>query len=372
MNIDFIDLKVQYEDLKEDIQRRLDNVMSHGQFIMGPEVSACEEALCRFTNSEFALTCSSGTDALLIAMMALDIGPGDEVITSPFTFVANAEMIVLLGATPVLVDIEKDTYNIDATLIEEMITPRTKAIMPVGLYGQVADMDPINSLAERTGIPVIEDAAQSFGALYNGKRSCSLSDVGCTSFFPAKPLGCYGDGGAVFTNDSILMEKMNQIRTHGQEARYQHRRLGINGRLDTMQCAILLSKLSRFPREIEMRQLVAKRYDMGLREFSDRIQMPVIRDNRTSVYAQYTIQVDERERFQTFLKSKGIPTAIHYPMGIHQQQAYREKVKFKELPVTERAKDRVVSLPMYPDMKAETQDYIIGTIASYFKGSKGI
>jgi UDP-2-acetamido-2-deoxy-ribo-hexuluronate aminotransferase len=362
MQIDFIDLKTQYSALETDINARIQKVLKHGLFILGPEVKECEEALAKFTGSKHVLAVSSGTDALLMAMMALGIGPGDEVITSPFTFVANAEMIVLLGATPVLVDIETDTYNIDASKIEAAITKKTKAIMPIGLYGQTADMDAINAIGAKHGIPVIEDAAQSFGAEYKGKKSCNLAAIGCTSFFPAKPLGCYGDGGAVFTNDDNLFKVMNEIRTHGQEKRYYHTRLGINGRLDTLQCAILIPKIGRFPWEIQRRQEVAQRYNEGFKNLEGKIFTPKVRPDRLSVYAQYTLFTEQRDQLIEKLTKANIPTAVHYPISMHEQPIYKDKVRFTSLKNSEKASQCVMSLPMHPDMKTDVQDFIIKTV----------
>ena len=261
MTIPFIDLKTQYRALQSQIQERINRVLEHGQYIMGPEVKELEEKLAAYTGAKHCITVASGTEALLISLMALAIKPGDEIITTPFTFVATAEVIVLLGAKPVFVDIEPDTCNIDASKIEEKITNRTKAIMPVSLYGQPADIDEINAIAARHGnIPVVEDAAQSFGATYKGKKSCNLSTIGCTSFFPSKPLGCYGDGGAIFTNDDAIAQACKEIRVHGQSARYVHTRVGVGGRMDTLQCAIVLAKLERFDWEIEQRIKIGQRY----------------------------------------------------------------------------------------------------------------
>ena len=278
--MEFIDLKAQYRGLHGPINARIQKVLDHGQFIMGPEVAELEERLSAFTGSKHCITVASGTEALLIALMAIDLNPGDEVITTPFTFVATAEMIVLLGGRPVFVDIEADTCNIDAEQLESAITPRTRAILPVALYGQPADMDRINHVAARHGIPVIEDAAQSLGAVYKSRKSCNLSTVGCTSFFPSKPLGCYGDGGALFTNDDKLAQIMREIRVHGQEKRYFHTRLGVGGRMDTLQCAIVLAKMERFEWELEQRAVVAGRYERMLRSVAD-LQLPVVRRDRT-------------------------------------------------------------------------------------------
>ncbi|WP_033366115.1 DegT/DnrJ/EryC1/StrS aminotransferase family protein [Bordetella sp. FB-8] len=359
----FIDLKAQYRALQPEIQRRINQVLEHGQYIMGPEVKELEERLAANTGAKHCVTVASGTEALLISLMALGIGRGDEVITTPFTFVATAEVIVLLGATPVLVDIEPDTGNIDASLIEAAITPRTKAIMPVSLYGQAADMDEINAVAARHGnIPVIEDAAQSFGATYKGRKSCNLSTLGCTSFFPSKPLGCYGDGGAVFTNNDALAQACREIRVHGQSKRYVHTRIGVGGRMDTLQCAITLAKLERFAWEIEQRLAVGQRYNELLGQHG--IRRIVQRADRDSVFAQYTVLVDDREGLQAKLKDAGIPTAVHYPVPLNEQPAYRELcVSPIPTPKSEAIAKRVMSLPMSADLSADDQDRIVSAVA---------
>lgn len=347
MSIQFIDLKSQYQALHAEIHARIDQVLAHGQYIMGPEVQELERKLCEYTGAKHCITVSSGTEALLISLMALGIGPGDEVITTPFTFVATAEMIVLAGATPVFVDIEADTCNIDPKKIEAAITPRTKAIMPVSLYGQPADMDEINAIAKRHGIVVIEDAAQSFGAEYKGRKSCNLSDIGCTSFFPSKPLGCYGDGGAIFTSDDALAQAMREIRVHGQERRYVHTRIGVGGRMDTLQCAIVLAKLTRFEWEIEQRLALGKRYNEA---FSGRLPVVAQRPDRTSVFAQYTVFVDDREALQERLKQAGVPTAVHYPIPLNEQPAYRRFADPDATPISKRMAGKVMSLPMSADL----------------------
>jgi UDP-2-acetamido-2-deoxy-ribo-hexuluronate aminotransferase len=356
----FIDLKTQYAALKPAIDARIRRVLDHGQFILGPEVEELERRLAAFTGSRHCVTCASGTEALLIALMALDIRPGDEVVTTPFTFVATAEMIVLIGAKPVFVDIEPDTCNLDAARIEAAITPRTRAIMPVALYGQPADMDEINAVAARHNLPVIEDAAQSFGATYKGRRSCNLSTIGCTSFFPSKPLGCYGDGGALFTNDDALAQAMRQIRVHGQSGRYHHTRIGVGGRMDTIQCAVVLAKLERFEWEIARRQEVAQRYSELLS--SADCQLLTVRADRTSVYAQYTIRTRQRERLQAGLQAAGIPTAVHYPKPLHQQPAYAAQADRPAFPESEAAAAQVISLPMHPDLDKTVQDRIVEAV----------
>lgn len=347
--LDFIDLKSQYAALRENINARIQRVLDHGQYIMGPEVKELEERLARLSGARHCITVASGTEALLISLMALDIRPGDEVITSPFTFAATAEMIVLAGATPVFVDIEPDTCNIDASLIEAAVTPRTRAIMPVSLYGQVADMDEINAVAQRHGLAVIEDAAQSFGASYKGRKSCNLSTLGCTSFFPSKPLGCYGDGGAIFTSDDALATTCREIRVHGQSKRYHHTRLGVGGRMDTLQCAVVLGKLDRFDWEIQRRIELGERYRQALQARSAPLELLAVRPDRDCVWAQFTVFVDERAQVQERLQALGVPTAVHYPRPLHRQPAY-ERFARGGCPHSEAAAERVLSLPMSADL----------------------
>lgn len=352
--IEFIDLKAQQARIKEQIDAGIQKVLAHGQYILGPEVAELEEKLAAFTGSKYCITCANGTDALQIAQMAFGIGPGDEVITPGFTYIATAETVALLGAKPVYVDIDPRTYNLDPTLLEAAITPRTKAIIPVSLYGQCADMDAINEIAARHGIPVIEDAAQSFGATYKGRRSCNLSTIACTSFFPSKPLGCYGDGGAIFTNDDELAKVMRQIARHGQDRRYHHIRVGVNSRLDTLQAAILLPKLEIFPSEIRLRQKKAGMYNSLID--AEKIIMPLIGVNNTSVYAQYTVQVKSRDELQERLRSEGIPTAVHYPIPLNKQPAVRNATILK---VGDGLAKKVISLPMHPYMKELDQMKVI-------------
>jgi UDP-2-acetamido-2-deoxy-ribo-hexuluronate aminotransferase len=345
--MDFVDLKAQYRRLKPAIDARIQAVLDHGQYILGPEVRELETRLAARIGVKHCIGCASGTDALLLAMMALGIGPGDEVITSPFTFFATAEMIMLLGAAPVFADIDPVTYNIDPAKIEAVITSRTRAIMPVNLYGQPADMNAINAIAARHSLAVIEDAAQSFGALYFGRHSGNLSTIGCTSFFPSKPLGCYGDGGACFTNDDALATAMFELRNHGQDRRYHHTRVGINGRIDTVQAAVLLAKLDAFDDELLSRSESANRYSALLK---DAVYTPRLAPNRTSAWAQYTIEVDDREAVEAAMRDAKVPTAVHYPVALHQQpileaQAGPGKGSF---PHAERAARRVLSLPMHP------------------------
>jgi UDP-2-acetamido-2-deoxy-ribo-hexuluronate aminotransferase len=357
--IKFVDLAPQYRALQASIDSRMRAVLAHGQFIMGPEVAELEERLATLSGAAHCITCASGTEALLMALMALDVRPGDEVITTPFTFIATAEMIVLLGAKPVLVDIQPDSFNIDPHQIEAAITPRTRAIMPVSLYGQPADMDEINVIASRHGLPVIEDAAQSFGARYKGRMSGNLSTIGCTSFFPSKPLGCYGDGGAIFTSDSALAKAMREVRVHGQSGRYVHTRIGVGGRMDTLQCTVVLAKLERFEWELGQRERVAARYSALLEGSGAR--PPVLSPERTSAWAQYTLRVAQRDAFQAGLTKLGVPTAVHYPVPVHRQPAYASYHK-SSLPVSERAAQEVVSLPMYADLDEATQDRIVDAV----------
>jgi len=343
--MEFIDLKAQYAASRATIDARILAVLDHGQYILGPEVAELEARLAAYSGARHCVTVASGTEALLIALMALGIRPGDEVITTPFSFIATAEVIVLLGATPVFVDIDPATCNIAPGLIEERITPRTRAIMPVSLYGQPADMDEINAIAARHRLAVIEDAAQSFGATYRGRQSCNLSTVGCTSFFPSKPLGCYGDGGALFTNDDAIAAAAREIRVHGQSRRYVHTRVGVGGRMDTLQCAIVLAKLERFEWELGQRQRVADGYEALL---SGRVQLVGQARDRSSAHAQYTVVVEERERIQAQLQAAGIPTAIHYPVPMHLQPAYAHLSAADACPVASSMAARVLSLPMGP------------------------
>jgi UDP-2-acetamido-2-deoxy-ribo-hexuluronate aminotransferase len=364
MKIPFIDLKAQYQALKRDIDARIHKVLDHGQYILGPEVAELEDKLAQYTGAKHCITVSSGTDALLLSLMGLGIGPGDEVITTPFTFVATAEVIVLVGAKPVFVDIKPDTCNIDSRLIEEKITAQTKAIMPVSLYGQPADMDEINAIAARHGnIPVIEDAAQSFGATYKGRKSCNLSAIGCTSFFPSKPLGCYGDGGAIFTNDDNLAQTFKELRVHGQSERYVHTRIGVGARMDSIQCAVLLAKLERFEWEIERRLEIGARYNDALDNVG--IERVKQRPDRTSVFAQYTLMSSDRDSLAASLQEQGIPTAVHYPIPLNEQPAYKHLCCPDCTPIAQEIARRVISLPMGPDLSEEAQDEIFGMLSAF-------
>jgi UDP-2-acetamido-2-deoxy-ribo-hexuluronate aminotransferase len=365
--MEFIDLKTQYQRLKAEIDAGIQRVLDHGQYILGPEVAELEEKLAGYTGSKYCISVANGTDALQIAQMALGIGPGDEVITPGFTYIATAETVALLGAKPVYVDIDPRTYNLDPALLEAAITPRTKAIVPVSLYGQCADFDAINAIAAKHGIPVIEDAAQSFGATYKGRKSCNLSTIACASFFPSKPLGCYGDGGAIFTNDDELAKVMRQIARHGQDRRYHHIRVGVNSRLDTIQAAILLPKLAVLDEELAARQQVAKTYgtlicgSVPLRtDDKQAIITPYIEPHNTSAWAQYTIQVPNREALQEQLKQVGIPTAVHYPLPLNKQPAVADAIA--QLPVGDAVAQRVMSLPMHQYLTREQQIEVLASL----------
>lgn len=353
--IPFIDLAAQQQRIKPEIDRRIAAVLAHGQYILGPEVAELEAELSAFTGAKHSIGVSDGTTALQIALMALGVGPGDEVITTPFSFIATAEVIALLGAVPVFVDIDPRTCNIDPALIESAITPKTRAIIPVSLYGQCSDMDAINAIAARFDLAVIEDAAQSFGATYKGKQSCALSTIACTSFFPSKPLGCYGDGGACFTDDDELAKRMREIRAHGQDRRYHHPRVGLNGRLDTLQAAILLAKLKIFPEEVERRAFISARYSELL---GDIVATPHVESWNTSVFAQYTVRVPNRETVIKQLAEKGVPTAVHYPIPLHRQPALAGISRWTDCTESERAAAEVMSLPMHPWLLPEEQDRV--------------
>lgn len=357
----FIDLSRQYQALEQRIDQRIKKVLQHTQFILGPEVFELEERLAEWVGVKHCITVSNGTDALLMSMMALELKPGDEVITTAFTFFATVETMLLLGVKPIFVDINPDTFLIDHTQIEAAITPRTRAIMPVSLYGQVADMDEINAIAARHGLAVIEDAAQSFGATYKGRQSCGLSELGCTSFFPSKPLGCYGDGGAVFTNDDHLAKFLKEIRVHGQTGRYLHTSLGINGRFDTLQAAILLEKLTIFGEEIKKRQEIGDYYNHLLEKH---VGVTKIAQHNTCVFAQYTIRIKNRDEFCNKLQKAGIPTAVHYPIPLTKQPLIQTMACAQvSLPHTEQAANEVVSLPMHPYLSSAEIEKISQVVA---------
>lgn len=360
--IEFIDLKTQQARIKDQIDAAIQRVLAHGQYILGPEVAELEEKLAAYTGARHCITVANGTDALQIAQMALGIGPGDEVITPGFTYIATAETVALLGAKPVYVDIDPRTYNLDPKLLEAAITPRTKAIVPVSLYGQCADFDAINVIAARHGIPVIEDAAQSFGATYKGRKSCNLSTIACASFFPSKPLGCYGDGGAIFTNDDELAKVMRQIARHGQDRRYHHVRVGVNSRLDTLQAAVLLVKLEIFDDEITARRRVAINYDHLLTKFDPSI-CPIINGTNQSVWAQYSVRVPNRDQLQIHMKHRGIPTMVHYPIPLNRQPAVLNETA--RLPVGDGLANSVLSLPMSPYLDARSQELIAHELKNF-------
>ena len=357
MKINFINLQAQYQKYKNEIDEQIKEVLDSSAYI-GGKVGELEENLAKFSGAKHAIACSSGTDALLLAFMALDIKPGDEIITTPFTFIATAEMIAFLGAKPVFVDIDERTYNIDPNLIEAKITPKTKAIVPVSLFGQAADMAAINAIAQKHGLTVVEDAAQSFGASQNGVKSCNLSRIATTSFFPAKPLGCYGDGGAVFTDDDNLAAVIRQIARHGQDRRYHHIRVGVNSRLDTLQAAILLPKLAILEEEIGLRGRVAAVYARELDKAG--IAAPFVESHNISAYAQYTVRVKNRDAVQTALKAAGIPTAVHYPIPLNKQPAVASDAV---LPVGDLVAEEVLSLPMHPYMTEEQVRQVVGALA---------
>jgi UDP-2-acetamido-2-deoxy-ribo-hexuluronate aminotransferase len=358
----FIDLKSRHQSIGNNINARIQKVMDHGQFILGPEVRELECKLAEYTGSKHCVTVSSGTDSLLIALMALGVGAGDEVITVPYTWISTAEVIALLSAKPVFVDIRPDTWNMDESQVESAITEKTKAIIPVSIYGQCPDMDAINAIAEKYNLPVIEDAAQSFGATYKGKKSCNLSTIGSTSFFPSKPLGCYGDGGALFTTDDELAEKFRWIRVHGQERKHHHPILGLNGRMDTIQAAILLEILEVFPDEVTNREYLGNAYSEGLTQLGG-LKTPTIGEHNTSVYAQYTILSNNREGIQSILKEKDIPSVSYYSVPLHLQPVF-ENLGHKEgnFPVAEKVANQCLSLPISPYLSEDDQIKVIDSI----------
>jgi len=368
MKIDFAKLTVQYQRYKTEIDEAIQKVLNRGRYIMGPEIFELEDNLCEFTGAKSSITCSSGTDALLLAMMALDIKPGDEIITTPFTFIATAETIALLKAKPVFVDIDEKTYNIDATKIEKAITPKTKAIISVSLYGQPSDLNEINEIAKKYNLYHIIDGAQSFGATYKDKAEVHYCDIYTTSFFPAKPLGCYGDGGAVLTNNEDFAEKMKMLRIHGQNKRYHHKYIGLGARLDTIQAAILLVKLKHYRDDLAKRQEVAKKYSENLKVKSEKIVLPFVKEDRTSAFAQYSIRVKNRDELQNKLKEAGIPTAVHYPMPLHLQECFRY-LGYKEgdFPIAEKVSKEIMSLPMNPDLSDEEIEYIANKVIEFVK-----
>ena len=388
MKIDFANLQYQHELYKEEIEEAILKVARNCNFIMGDEVQELEKSLEKFTGVKYAISCSNGTDALLLAMMALDIKPGDEVITTPFTFIATAETIAFLGATPVFVDIDEKTYNIDPNKIEAAITPKTKAIIPVSLYGQPCDMDEIQAIVDKTlktknqKLYTIIDGAQSFGSTYKGISDSNLGDISCTSFFPAKPLGCYGDGGAVFTNNQQLATKIQSLRLHGQSIRYHHQYIGMGGRLDTIQAAVLNVKLKYYEKDLKLRQDVAEKYTEVLREKLEGrsvkgydIELPYVDERSTSAWAQYSIRIKPsafnldtstslRDNLQESLKEKGIPTAVHYPMPLHVQECFKYlNLKEGDFPISEKVSKEIMSLPMNPYVSDEEIEFIVENLA---------
>ena len=364
MNIDFANLQFQYQKYKKKINKNFQSVLNKSNYILGEEVEILEKKLESYTGAKYAITCSSGTDALLLALMATDIQPGDEVITTPFTWISTGEMIALLKAKPVFVDIEPDTYNINAKLIEKAITKKTKIIMPVSLFGQPGDLGVIKSLANKYKLKVIIDGAQSFGSIYKNNKDSNLGDISITSFYPSKPLGCYGDGGAIFTNKKSYAEKLKMLRIHGQTKRNYHKYIGIGGRLDTIQAAILLAKLETFSKELINRQKIADYYTKNL---SDILKTPIVKKNRKSTWAQYTIRVRERDSFQKKLKKKGIPTSVFYPVPLHLQECFKYlNYKKGDFLVSEKVAKEVISLPMNPFLNKQQMNYIISSIKECF------
>lgn len=361
--VEFIDLNAQQRRLAIEISDRMANVLEHGQYILGPEVDDLEKQFCAYTNASHCITVANGTDALQIALMALGVGPGDEIICPGFSYIASAETSALLGATLIYVDVNPITFNLDIASLEAAITPQTKAIIAVSLYGQCAQFDKINEIADIYSLPVIEDGAQSFGASFNGRKSCNLSTIGCTSFFPSKPLGCYGDGGAIFTSDAILASDMRQIARHGQARRYFHSRIGVNSRLDTIQAAILLAKLSILDTEISTRQSIADFYDEAL--FGTEVICPKISDNFVSAWAQYTLRLENRDRVQSDLKELGIPTVVHYPLPLNQQPAVFDAQAC--LPVGDMLAQQVLSIPIHAYLKPKEMAYIVDSIKKVTK-----
>jgi UDP-2-acetamido-2-deoxy-ribo-hexuluronate aminotransferase len=361
MKIDFANLQYQYQLYKVEIDKAIQKVLDKSNYILGQEVVELENNLSKFTNSNHTISCASGTDALLLALMAIDIKPDDEIITTPFTFIATAETIALLKAKPVFVDIDEKTYNIDITKIEEKITSKTKAIIPVSLYGQPSDLDEINEIAKRYNLKVIIDGAQSFGATYKKKAEVQYCDIYTTSFFPAKPLGCFGDGGAVLTNNEEFAEKIKMLRVHGQDRRYHHKYIGLGARMDTIQCAILNVKLKYYSTDLALRQEVAQKYNKALEASS--ITLPLIKEDRTSAFAQYSIRIKNRDELQERLKEKGIPTAIHYPMPLHLQECFKYlKYKRGDFPIAEMVSQDIISLPMNPYLTNSEIEYISKSI----------
>ena len=375
--MEFIDLKTQYRRLREPVNRRIQAVLDGARFILGAEVDELEQQLASVAGANHCIAVSSGTDALLIALMALEVGPGDEVITTPFSFIATAEAIVLSGATPVFVDIDRRTYNIDPQRIEGAVTERTRAIMAVSLFGQCADFDRIDEIGARYDLTVIEDAAQSFGATYKGRGSCGLTTLAAASFYPSKPLGCYGDGGAVFAADEELAQIARELRVHGQDSSYHHVRVGLNGRMDTLQAAVLLAKLEIFATELDARQKVAGRYAALIDEaFGDgtagpEVRLPHVEPHNRSVFAQYTIEVPDQAAVQQGMRARGIPTAVHYPVPLHLQPAFATRESARRYPVAEDAARQVISLPMHPYLTEAEQVRVVSALRDAVNDGRG-
>ena len=370
MQIPFLDLKPQISQLKENILKRVEEVFEHGRFINGPEVTEFEEKLKEYTGAPFALACGNGTEALQLALMALGIGPDDEVIVPNFTFFATSESVNLVGATPVFVDIQLADYNLDTSALDEAYSSKTKAIIPVSLFGQVPEMDAINTWAKEKSITVIEDGAQSFGAEYKGKKSCNLSTLATTSFFPAKPLGTFGDGGAIFTQSEELYSKMRSIREHGQGARYCHTQIGLNARLDSLQCGFLIDKLKGHQWAIERRNSIASKYTENFEKLESKgLFPPKVASHKLSAWAQYTLRFSERDKLIQHLSDKGIPTAIHYPFPLSEQPVYKENTASSRLSSSEnsqKASKEVFSIPIYPDTPEEHVNFIIESVKRFF------
>jgi UDP-2-acetamido-2-deoxy-ribo-hexuluronate aminotransferase len=365
--VEFIDLDTQYRKYQEEIDKKMKAVLEHGQYIMGPEIDELEAVLAEYVGVKHCITVASGTDSLEISLRALNIGSGDEVITVPFSWISTAEVISAVGAKPVFIDIEPDTFNMDVELLEQAITRNTKAIMPVSLFGQMPDLEKINEIAEKHGIAVIEDAAQSFGATRNGKRSCGASLIASTSFFPAKPLGCYGDGGALFTNDDELAETMKAIRSHGGVKRHHHTHIGMNGRFDTLQAAVILGKWPHFEEEVKARGEIGARYSELL---NSTVTTPVIAEGNTHVYAQYTIRVAEEKRDEIVsdMKEAGVPVGVYYPKCFHEQPVFQYLgYKYGDFPESEKASREVLSIPMHPFLSEQDQDKVVKVLIETLK-----
>ncbi|MBI5575414.1 MAG: DegT/DnrJ/EryC1/StrS family aminotransferase [Deltaproteobacteria bacterium] len=360
----FVDLQAQFAAYETEIREQIEAVLNSAQFILGPKGAELERLLAAYVGAKHAFGCSSGTDALLLALMAYGVGPGDEILTTPFTFIATAETIVLAGATPVFVDIDPRTYNLDPLKIEEALTKNTRGIIPVSLYGQCPEMEPIAKIASEYGLFVIEDGCQSFGAERNGKRSCGFPHVGTTSFFPSKPLGCYGDGGMVFTSDDGIARRISGLRNHGQWERYRHGMVGINGRLDEIQAAVLLAKFRHFPAEVARRAAVGAYYSEAL---EDVVTVPSIAPGNTHVYAQYSIRTPGRDRLASHLGENGVPTAIHYPIPLHRQEAFAAlDYGDNDFPESCAVSGEILSLPMSAYLSREDQDAVIRQVRRFF------